>query len=164
MERRALLPAFLPFIAQVELMFLGEYRHSVDDKGRLTVPARFRHLLEDGGGYINQGIEPNLIVWPRATFEHMAGKVDNLPYTDQDGREFGRLFFSSAAQFELDSSGRILLPQFLRDQYGLSGELVLVGLGKFFEIWLPDQWATNRSVQRTPEKFNKLNDLMKNSG
>jgi MraZ protein len=145
-------------------MFLGEYRHSVDDKGRLTVPARFRQLLEDGGGYINQGVEPHLIVWPRATFDRMAEKIENLPFTDQEGREFGRLFFSSAAQIEVDSSGRILLPQFLRDQHKLTGELVLVGLGKFFEIWLPDQWEANRNVQRTPSHFNKLNDLMKNNG
>lgn len=153
-------PAFLSLTHQIELMFLGEYRHSVDDKGRLTVPFRYRQLLEDGG-YITEGIDPNLLVWQKETFERMAAAISKLSFTDPGAREFGRLFFSSADRVQPDGSGRILVPQFLREKHGLNGEVVLAGNGTYFEVWSQTEWTKQREklgkVQQTSDYFAKLN-------
>ncbi|MEX1247375.1 MAG: division/cell wall cluster transcriptional repressor MraZ [Anaerolineales bacterium] len=148
-------------------MFLGEYRHSVDDKGRLTVPFRYRQLLEDGGGYITEGIDPNLLVWQKDTFERMAQAIQALSFTDKEVREFGRLFFSSADRVQPDGSGRILVPQFLRDKHSLNGEVVLVGAGLYFEVWSPAEWVKQTEklgkVQENADYFAKLNLFLKQS-
>jgi len=157
-------PAINP---QVELMFLGEYRHSMDDKGRLTVPARYRQLLEDGG-YITEGIDPILIVLQKDTFERLGTAITQLSFTDPEVREFGRLFFSRAERIEADGSGRILVPQFLRERHGLNGEVVMVGAGSHFELWSPADWAKQSEkldkVQNTADYFAKLNLFMNQSG
>ena len=163
-RRKTGVPAINP---QVELMFLGEYRHSMDDKGRLTVPARYRQLLEDGG-YITEGIDPILIVLQKDTFERLGHAITQLSFTDPEVREFGRLFFSRAERIEADGSGRILVPQFLRERHGLNGEVVMVGAGSHFELWSLADWAKQSEkldkVQNTADYFAKLNLFMNQSG
>lgn len=152
---------------QIELMFLGEYRHTLDDKGRLTVPARYRQLLEDGG-YVTEGVDPNLIVLQKDTFERLGRAITQLSFTDPGVREFGRLYFSRAERVEPDSSGRILLPRLLRDRHGLTSEVVLVGAGSHFELWSPAKWADQSAkldkVQNTADHFAKLNLYMNQNG
>lgn len=142
-------------------MFLGEYRHAMDEKGRLTVPARYRQLLEDEGGYITQGIDPNLLVWRKETFEQIADAIGRLAFTDREAREFGRMFFSGADRVQPDSSGRILIPQFLRDRQGLNGEVVLAGSNLYFEIWSPTEWVRQtekqEKIHQNADYFAKLN-------
>jgi MraZ protein len=128
-----------------EQMFLGQFRHTIDDKGRLTVPARFRDLLV-GGAYITQGFEQNLMVLTSPGFEAITHRVNLNSITDPTARDLRRLLFSTAAQVEPDSNGRILIPQFLRERNHLDGEAVLVGVGDYFEIWTPEHWDTRLDV------------------
>lgn len=137
------------YLRQVEQMFLGRYEHTIDDKGRLTIPARYRELLEDGA-YVTQGFEHNLIVHPVASFEEMSAKVNQLAITDPVARQLRRYIFSAAERCEFDKAGRILLPQFLRDMAKLDGSVVLVGAGAYFEIWSASNWTQqNDALQDT---------------
>lgn len=120
-------------------MFLGQYRHNIDEKGRLTIPARFRELLADGA-YITQGFDQNLMVLRTATFEFISKRVNQNSMTDQVTRELARLLFATAERAETDKNGRILIPQFLRQAAKLNGEAVLAGVGDYFEIWAPAGW------------------------
>ncbi len=120
-------------------MFLGQYRHSIDEKGRLTVPARFRELLTDGA-FITQGFDGNLIVLTSEAFKAMTAKVNRSSITDPTARDLRRLLFSNADRVSPDKNGRILIPQFLRDHYQLDGDAMLIGAGDFFEIWSPEDW------------------------
>jgi MraZ protein len=121
-------------------MFLGQYRHSLDSKGRLTVPARYRELLVDGA-YITQGFERNLMVWKTSAFETISQSVSHMSITDPTSRLLRRLIFSSGERVEVDKAGRILIPQFLRQAAHLDGEAVVVGVGDYFEVWSPLMWG-----------------------
>ncbi|MBX3049552.1 MAG: division/cell wall cluster transcriptional repressor MraZ [Anaerolineales bacterium] len=120
-------------------MFLGEYHHSIDAKGRLTVPARFRQLLEDGG-YITMGFDSNVVVMPKEYFEARSKVLQEQNITDLRMRQLSRLWFSQAERIAPDGSGRIMVPQFLRNKRGLDADVVLVGSGDYFEIWPPAEW------------------------
>ncbi len=121
-------------------MFLGHYDHSIDEKGRLTIPARFREQLENGA-FITQGLDQNLLVLPTAMFEQMYQKVSEKSFTDPNARLLRRLFFSKADRVEVDKAGRMLIPQFLRQPNGLNGDIVVVGAGEYFEIWSREHWC-----------------------
>ena len=121
-------------------MFMGEVQHSLDDKGRLTIPARFRDLLE-GGAYITQGFDQNLMVWPESALEHILQTLGTKSITDPDTRLLQRLIFSRGERLEVDGAGRILIPGFLRQFALLGSEVVVVGVGKYFEIWSPELWG-----------------------
>jgi MraZ protein len=141
-------------------MFLGRYEHTIDEKGRLTIPVRYRELLENGA-YVTQGFDHNLIVLPAASFEQMYLHVNEMSMTDPTARQLKRLIFSSAERCELDRAGRILLPQFLRDAVSLASNAVLVGVGDYFEIWSPNDWSNqNEALQdtdTTTQRFAALN-------
>lgn len=121
-------------------MFLGQYRHTFDDKGRLTIPARFRELLERGA-YVSQGLDRNLMVFTKDTFERLSLQLNRMNMTDPAVRQLKRIFFANSDYVEVDKTGRILIPQFLRDVSGLNGEVVIVGSGEYFEIWPPETWS-----------------------
>jgi len=148
-----------PLRLKVELMFLGEYQHSLDKKGRLTVPARYRQLLAEGG-YITQGFDRNLMVLRIAAFESMSAKVNQMSLTNSSARELRRVLFSRAERIEPDKNGRILLPSFLRQEIGLDGEVMVVGVGNYFEIWSPSTWQNQmtrlREAQDNAEYFAEL--------
>ncbi len=120
-------------------MFLGQYRHSFDTKGRLTIPARFREQLTNGA-FVTQGFELNLMVLTAPAFETITQRVNRTSLTDPTARDLKRLLFSTADRVSPDNNGRILIPQFLRELAGLDSEAVLVGVGDYFEIWSPEQW------------------------
>ena len=100
-------------------MFTGEYRHSVDDKGRVAVPAKFRVQL-DGGAYVARWLDACLAIFPRAAWDELAGKVGGLPIGDANARTFSRALFASAYEVEPDRQGRIVLPASLREAAGLT--------------------------------------------
>ena len=131
-------------------MFLGQYRHTIDKKGRLTVPARFRDLLDEGA-IITQGFERNLMVLTDSAFSSMTNKVNQQSLTDPTARDLRRLLFSSADQVTPDGNGRILIPSFLREANDLGGEAVLVGVGDYFEIWTPREWDQRMAILRDTE-------------
>ena len=148
-------------------MFLGEYHHSLDNKDRLTVPARYRELLDDGA-YILRGFDRNLMVLTTKAFEAISHRLDQLSMTDPLARALRRLIIGSATHLEVDKSGRILIPDFLCQKAGLSSdqEAILVGQGSYFEIWSSDEWSLQQQAldqaEANAERF-KVLDLSTSS-
>jgi MraZ protein len=131
-------------------MFLGHYDHNIDDKGRLTIPARFRELLVEGA-YITLGLDGNLIVMTTSLFEQRSNEFKKMNLIDPATRSLSRLFFSYAQQLETDRVGRILIPQFLREKAGLESSAVVAGVGDYFEIWEPSLWSKQDELLEDPE-------------
>ncbi|MGD2164435.1 MAG: division/cell wall cluster transcriptional repressor MraZ [Anaerolineae bacterium] len=124
-------------------MFLGEFVHTLDSKGRLTIPAKFRESL-DMGLVVTRGIDRCLAVFPMAEWEKLAAQVSELPMTDRQARAFRRFLFASASDVSPDKQGRILIPQNLREYAGLDGDVVIAGLSNYMEIWSTDAWQDER--------------------
>jgi MraZ protein len=120
-------------------MFLGEYVHNIDSKGRLTLPAKYRADLAKGV-VITRGVERCLLVFPADAWENLANDITSLPFTRKDARIFNRFFFGGASECAPDKQGRVLLPPNLRTYANLDGETVIVCLDKHMEIWNPQQW------------------------
>lgn len=121
-------------------MFTGEYRHSVDAKGRVAIPARFRLQLEEGAVVV-RWVDGCAAIFPRPAFESLASKVSVLPLGDEKARAVSRFLSSSAFDVERDSQGRIVLPAAIRAWAGLETDAVVVGAWEHVEIWSPDRWA-----------------------
>jgi MraZ protein len=134
-------------------MFLGEFSHNLDDKGRLTIPAKFRDELA-GGLVVTRGIDRCLSVFPRQVWDDLAQRITQLPLTQRNARNFSRLMFSGAADFIPDRQGRVLIPQGLRDYAGLDSEAIIIGLYDRLEIWNPEYWANVKAeVEEDPESI-----------
>jgi MraZ protein len=129
-------------------MFLGQYAYTLDSKGRLTIPSRFRDAITDSI-VVTRGLDRCLTVYPMAVWEEIAHKVTALPITDPRGRTLRRIFFADAVNAELDRQGRILLPERLREYAELSTteEVTVVGLDRFIELWNPQRWDTQNAQQ-----------------
>lgn len=140
-------------------MFFGHYEHTIDDKGRLTIPFRFRDLLVEGA-YVTLGFDGNLIVMTSAYFTQIAERINALSLTDASNRLLQRWFFSSADRVEVDRTGRILIPQFLRQRLNLESTAYVVGAGRYFEIWSPASWnkqlALLQDAEATGQRFAAL--------
>lgn len=121
-------------------MFFGRYNHTIDDKGRLTIPAKFRDELE-GGVVVTQGLDGCLWAYGRAEWEELSAKIRNLPTTNQNARNFARFIFANAFDSIPDRQGRVLLPQELRDFAGIQNETVIIGVMNKLEIWKPEKWS-----------------------
>lgn len=118
---------------------MGEYQHTIDPKGRLIVPAKFRESL--GEKFVaTKGLDNCLFVYPMEEWQILEGKLKALPFTKADTRAFVRFFFSGATECELDKQGRILLPANLRDFAGLDKDVVVIGVSSRVEIWSKDRW------------------------
>jgi MraZ protein len=131
-------------------MFLGRSDHSIDDKGRLIIPVRFRELL-DRGAFVTQGFDRNLMVLTTTAFDQIYAYVNQMSLTDPSARQLKRLMFSSAERVDLDKVGRILLPQYLRDLAQLTTEVILVGVGDYFEIWSHENWEKQNELLQDTE-------------
>jgi MraZ protein len=129
----------------VEQMFLGQYFHSLDSKGRLTVPVKYRELLA-GGAIITKGFDPNLLVMPPVVFENLANQVNEQNYADPNARLLRRYLFSNGETVEVDKAGRILIPQYLRQKANLDTDVVIVGVGDFFEVWSAENWTEHEAL------------------
>ena len=127
--------------------FMGQYRHTVDPKGRVTIPARYRELIGESA-IITQDFDRNLVVYPEPIFAAMADQVSaNTSITDPNARDLKRLLFSNADLVTPDGNGRILIPSFLREKNDLGSEVVLSGVGDYFEIWSSEEWDRRESLQ-----------------
>ena len=124
-------------------MFLGEFVHVLDDKGRLTIPAKFRADLETSL-VVTRGIDRCLAVFPIPEWEQLAEQVSELPLTDRQARAFRRLLFANASDVSPDKQGRILIPPRLREYAHLDGEVVVVGINTYMELWNPEAWNEER--------------------
>jgi len=146
-------------------MFLGQFQHNLDDKGRLMVPARYRDLLVTGA-FITQGFDKCLMVMTDAYFKQVYERINNMNPTDPTTRLLRRLILSNAYPVEPDKVGRILVPQNLRAFLGItSGELTVAGQGEYFEVWTPAEWKVQmdnlQDVEANEQRFATL-DLSKN--
>ncbi|MCL5257208.1 MAG: division/cell wall cluster transcriptional repressor MraZ [Chloroflexi bacterium] len=121
-------------------MFLGRYEHSIDAKGRIAVPAKFREGLR-GGLVVTRGIDTCLTIYPLAEWQPLAEKVNSLSITDPDARNLRRMFFASAVDSELDAQGRLILPPHLRSFAQLESDVIVVGMNTYIEIWSNGKWA-----------------------
>lgn len=126
-------------------MFLGQYFHSLDQKGRLTIPAKYRELL-GREVIITKGFDLNLLVMPAEVFESWANQINDQNYADPNARLLRRYLFSNGEQVEVDRTGRILIPQYLRERANLNSEIVIIGVGNFFEIWSKENWEKHKLV------------------
>lgn len=124
-------------------MFLGEYVHTVDEKGRLTIPARFRAGL-DAGLVVTRGIDRCLAIYPIEEWKQLAEQVSALPMTDRRARAFRRLVFANASDAIPDKQGRVLIPPHLREYAKLDSDAIVTGLDTYIEVWNPDAWQEER--------------------
>jgi MraZ protein len=120
-------------------MLLGEHEHSLDDKNRLTLPAKLRAAFEDGV-VVTRGLDGCLFAYPRAAWERMAGRIQSLDPLSQEARVMQRHFFAGAAAGELDRQGRMVLPQALLEHAGLQREITVAGVHDHLEIWDRAKW------------------------
>jgi MraZ protein len=135
-------------------VFTGEYRHTVDEKGRIAVPARFRVQLE-GGAVVSRWIDGCLAIHSRSGWEALADRAAALPITDDAARLFQRQIFAGAIEAELDRQGRVLVPAYLREEAGLAADAVVVGIRDHAEIWAPARWSEYRRRMDDPGEFAK---------
>lgn len=120
-------------------MFMGEYNHTIDAKGRLIVPAKFREILGDNF-IVTKGLDGCLFVYPNDEWIRFEEKLKSLPLTNKNARQFTRFFLAGVAACEVDKQGRILLPQVLREFASLEKDVVLVGVASRIEIWSRERW------------------------
>lgn len=119
---------------------MGEFQHSIDEKGRLTIPAKFREAL--GSSFVvTRGLDHCLFVYPQKEWEMLEAKLKSLPFTRKDARAFVRFLFSGATESELDKQGRVLIPAALREYARLERECVVIGVSNRAEIWSRELWA-----------------------
>lgn len=141
-------------------MFLGQFKHNLDDKGRLMIPARYRELLA-AGAYITQGFDRCLMVMTDDHFRQVYDRINSMNPADPLTRHLRRLILSNAYPVEIDKVGRILVPQNLREFLGVeSGELMVAGQGDYFEVWTTAGWKMQmenlQNVEANEQRFATL--------
>jgi MraZ protein len=134
-------------------MFLGQYQHNLDEKGRLMIPARYRELLA-AGAFIMQGFDRCLMVMTDIHFKEVYERINAMNLADPNTRLLRRLILSTAYPIEIDKVGRILVPQTLRQFNGLESEAIVAGQGEYFEVWNPADWN---------EQIDQLQDIEMNN-
>jgi MraZ protein len=141
-------------------MFIGEYTHSIDPKGRMAVPSKMRREL-GGGAVITRGLDQCLWVFTKKEWENLAGKLAQLPISDPKSRAFSRLMLAGAMEVEFDSQGRALIPGYLKEYANLKREAVIAGLYNRLEIWETSAWQKFKadSEKQTDEISKHMMDL-----
>ncbi len=142
-------------------MFIGEYEHNLDAKGRLAIPVKFRNSLSSGA-VVTRGLDRCLFVFTREEWEILAGKISALPMTASNARAFSRLMLSGASECEIDSQGRILIPDYLRKFGGLEKNVVLAGVYSRIEIWDAESW--NEYKTKTEKESDTIAEQMTGLG
>jgi MraZ protein len=120
-------------------MFIGEYQHNLDEKGRLAVPAKFRAKLEKGA-VVTKGLDNCLFLYTKEEWAKLASKLAALPISKANTRAFARLMLAGAMDVDLDKQGRIVLPEYLRKFASLAKKAIIAGLYSRLEIWDEDEW------------------------
>ena len=139
-------------------MFLGEYTHSIDSKGRITIPSKFRGELA-AGLVVTRGFDQNLMVFPLQEWQVLAEKIANRPLSDDSVRAFRRRVFSGAVDLEPDRQGRIVLPQYLREFAAIESEVVIAGMFNYVELWSADAWKNVRMTIEESDDTTRWDDL-----
>jgi MraZ protein len=143
-------------------VFLGQSEHTIDEKGRLAIPARFRSVLADGL-YLTAGVERCLHILTPQAWQAMAESVANLPWLEPSARQVQRNLFAMATHVVPDKLGRILVPQYLRSYAELGSEVVLAGVYNRIEVWDRTAWETLRGdfLERGVEQVQGLSELLR---
>ena len=134
-------------------MFMGEYQHSIDEKGRLIIPAKFRDAL--GSTFVvTRGLDNCLFVYPQSEWATMEQKLKALPLMKADARAFTRFFLAGATECELDKQGRVNIPNNLREHAKLDKDCIVIGVSSRVEIWSKDIWEGY--AKASEESFNEI--------
>ena len=141
-------------------MFIGEFKHNLDPKGRVAVPAKFRTKL-GANAIITRGLDHCLFIFTGKEWEVLAQKLSSLPLVQANSRAFARLMLSGATDTEIDKQGRILVPDYLRKYAGLKKEIIIAGLYSRIEVWDGQEWEqyktkTEASSEEIAEKLGEL--------
>lgn len=141
-------------------MFIGEFSHNVDTKGRVAIPAKFRSKIS-GGAIITRGLDRCLFVFTKKDWEKLAGKLIELPLSQSNSRAFVRLMLSGASDVNLDSQGRILVPDYLRKYAGVTKTVKVIGVYNRMEIWNGKNWEVykKKTESASDEIAEKMADL-----
>ncbi len=138
---------------------MGEYRHTIDDKGRLTIPSKIRYELGEGF-VITRGLDKCLSIYPKEEWDNIIQKYKELPQT-KDVRNFMRIFLSGATTLEFDKQGRINIPMPLIEFADLKKECIIIGVNDRLEVWSQDNWQS--FINDNEEKFSDIADNLFNS-
>jgi MraZ protein len=138
-------------------MFIGEYQHNIDQKGRLAVPAKFRTELAKGA-VVTKGLDDCLFLYPKTEWKKLADKLAALPISKANTRAFARLMLAGAMDVEVDKQGRMLVPDYLRKYAGMKKKVVITGLYNRLEIW--DQVKWNKYKQGTETKSGDIAEAL----
>jgi len=142
-------------------MFLGEYTHTLDDKGRLTIPSKFRDEL-DHGVVITRGLDGCLFVFTHEDWQRLTDILgEKLPFTQGSARQLTRFLFAGADDSVMDRQGRVLIPAYLREYAQLESEVVIAGANTRLELWNPDRWRASMTevesnVEAIAEQFSNI--------
>jgi MraZ protein len=124
-------------------MFYGEHEHTIDNKGRLIIPSKFRDSFREYDIeklYITRGLEKCLFMFTENEWKTQESKFKAMSFTKSESRKFNRLYFSGASQIECDKQGRILIPKYLKDYAGIKRDVVIIGVSNRIEVWSKDSW------------------------
>lgn len=148
----------MPYGGQVVInMFMGEYNHTIDNKGRIILPSKFREALGEEF-VLTQGLDGCLFVYPNDEWMNFVSQLKNLPGS-KEARQLQRYFMAGAASCEVDKQGRFLVPAKLREQAALEKEIVLVGVLSKIEIWSKERWDSNNSYENMDQIADHMADF-----
>jgi MraZ protein len=141
-------------------MFIGEFQHNIDEKGRVAVPAKFRRQMS-GGAIITRGLDDCLFIFTKKDWETFAGKLSTTPLSQKDPRAFARFMLSGASDVDLDTQGRVLIPSNLRNFAGLKKSAKVIGVYNRMEIWDEATWQQYKAkIEGSSEEIaEKMADL-----
>lgn len=142
-------------------MFIGEYAHNLDEKGRLAIPAKFRRDLSKGA-VVTRGLDSCLFLYTKTEWEKLAEKLATLPFSQSNSRAFSRLMLAGAMDVEIDKQGRVVLPEYLREFANLKKNVVLAGLYNRAEIWDEEKWKAYK--KETEANSNEIAEKMAELG
>jgi len=124
-------------------MFYGEHEHTIDRKGRLIIPSKFREVFKEHfieKFYVTRGLDGCLFVFTEDEWKNQETKFKNMSFTKKESRKFNRFYFSGACDLACDKQGRILIPQYLKDYAGIKRDVIIAGVSNRIEIWAKDRW------------------------
>jgi len=141
-------------------MFIGEYTHTIDQKGRMAVPAKFRNSLKQGA-VVTRGLDNCLFLYSKEEWSQIAQKLASLPISQSNARGFARLMLAGAMDCKIDSQGRILIPEYLRKYAEMKKNIIVAGLYNRLEIWAKDKWQAykQKTESNAGEMAEKLGEL-----
>lgn len=126
-------------------MFYGEYEHTIDKKGRLIIPSKFREAFKEYDVerfFITRGLDRCLFMFTENEWKSQESKFKSISFTKSEARKFNRLYFAGASQIECDKQGRILIPKFLKDYAGIKRDVMIIGVSNRIEVWSQEAWKS----------------------